>query len=104
MRVSNVHLDCPSFCLCIAVGAMLTMLVYLVMFLKLWSYTDVNRWCRRDREKARKLAKKTGKGDGKKNSKSAEESASPTVDSKDHPLVQYPDNLNIPGMLAFIVR
>lgn len=42
-----------------AVGSLLALIAYTILFLKLFSYRDVNLWCRQHRAKA-----KTGEGFG----------------------------------------
>uniref|UniRef100_A0A3Q3XE00 O-acyltransferase n=1 Tax=Mola mola TaxID=94237 RepID=A0A3Q3XE00_MOLML len=53
---------CPSFiallyvCVCFTVGGVLSLGIYTVLFLKLYSYQDTNRWCREIRQaKAKRL-------------------------------------------------
>ncbi|XP_065186431.1 diacylglycerol O-acyltransferase 1-like [Sycon ciliatum] len=83
-------------------AAMLVMVTYTVLFMKLWSYSDVNRWCRLEREKSQS-PKKTQATKKPKASSKSEVADKPVTDEKDHPLVKYPDNLNITDLWYFIV-
>lgn len=45
-------------CVCVSVGGVLSLGIYTVLFLKLYSYQDTNRWCREIRQaKAKKLTR-----------------------------------------------
>lgn len=45
-------------CVCVSVGGVLSLGIYTVLLLKLYSYQDTNRWCREIRQaKAKKLTR-----------------------------------------------
>lgn len=80
------------------VGASLISFIYSVLFLKLWSYVQVNSWCRADQKNFK------NKGSMRRQSlsysnlpKESEES-----DQQEHALVQYPVNLNLRDLFYFI--
>ncbi|XP_003463783.2 diacylglycerol O-acyltransferase 1 isoform X2 [Cavia porcellus] len=67
------------------VGSVLALIVYTILFLKLFSYRDVNLWCRQHRAKAKTAS--AGK-------KASEDSA--------QGIVRYPDNLTYRDLYYFI--
>ncbi|KAJ8966983.1 hypothetical protein NQ317_009264 [Molorchus minor] len=88
------------------VGASLVTTVYSVFFLKLWSYVQVNMWCR--------TARLHNKGSLRRQSLSytnlqlnnhdsgEKKSSEDSKDSKVH-LVQYPDNLTLKDLYYFLL-
>ncbi|XP_072382240.1 diacylglycerol O-acyltransferase 1 [Diabrotica undecimpunctata] len=81
------------------VGASVVTTLYSVLFLKLWSYVQVNMWCR--------IAKYNGKGtmrrqsmsyNNLRNTKGSANGKNNTADE----LVQYPDNLNLKDLYYFL--
>ncbi|XP_059021448.1 diacylglycerol O-acyltransferase 1 [Mustela lutreola] len=69
------------------VGSVLALMVYTILFLKLFSYRDVNLWCRERRAKARAKAASAGK--------KASGGAAPRT-------VSYPDNLTYRDLYYFL--
>uniref|UniRef100_A0A673KTL1 O-acyltransferase n=1 Tax=Sinocyclocheilus rhinocerous TaxID=307959 RepID=A0A673KTL1_9TELE len=73
------------------VGGAFALGVYTILFLKLYSYKDVNRWCReRTQVKARSL------------SRSLSCPSSPSVSSRMQSHVSYPGNLSLRDMYYFV--
>lgn len=81
------------------IGATSVSFVYCVLFLKLWSYVQVNMWCRTQQRhsKANNSIRRQslsfsnlGKGESK-------------TDDHDQHLVQYPDNLNLRDLFYFML-
>ncbi|XP_016771314.1 diacylglycerol O-acyltransferase 1 isoform X5 [Apis mellifera] len=101
----------PSILL-IIFGAMYVCMLYAVLFLKLWSYVQVNMWCRvNNRRKAtsqgrmrrqslsyNNLQSSTAKQNGEEVDDSKHE-----VDVAGTVLVQYPDNLTFRDLYYFIL-
>lgn len=86
------------------IGASSVSMIYSVLFLKLWSYVQVNMWCR--------TQQKVSKVKNTMRRQSFSYSHLPTGDSKDsstgddleeRQLVQYPDNLNLKDLFYFIL-
>uniref|UniRef100_A0A673N4V1 O-acyltransferase n=1 Tax=Sinocyclocheilus rhinocerous TaxID=307959 RepID=A0A673N4V1_9TELE len=74
-----------------AVGGAFALGVYTILFLKLYSYKDVNRWCReRTQAKARSL------------SRSLSCPSSPSASSAMQSHVSYPGNLSLRDMYYFV--
>ncbi|XP_045880310.1 diacylglycerol O-acyltransferase 1 isoform X2 [Meles meles] len=69
------------------VGSVLALMVYTILFLKLFSYRDVNLWCREGRAKARAKAASAGK---KANGGATQRA------------VSYPDNLTYRDLYYFL--
>ncbi|XP_016771315.1 diacylglycerol O-acyltransferase 1 isoform X6 [Apis mellifera] len=96
----------------VVVGAMYVCMLYAVLFLKLWSYVQVNMWCRvNNRRKAtsqgrmrrqslsyNNLQSSTAKQNGEEVDDSKHE-----VDVAGTVLVQYPDNLTFRDLYYFIL-
>lgn len=83
------------------IGASTVTSLYSVLFLKLWSYIQVNMWCRTTRQKSKNSLRRQSislsmlqKHGTAENGLSDEENNSG--------LVQYPDNLNIKDILYFL--
>ncbi|XP_076055832.1 diacylglycerol O-acyltransferase isoform X2 [Oratosquilla oratoria] len=83
-------------------GRTLICFVYTVMFLKLWSYAQVNYWCRSDRswrkkgpKRSHSFRKAADKEDWERRSATMEEAASQ--------LVQYPNNLKLSTLYYFFL-
>uniref|UniRef100_A0A4X1USE7 O-acyltransferase n=1 Tax=Sus scrofa TaxID=9823 RepID=A0A4X1USE7_PIG len=70
------------------VGSLLALMVYAILFLKLFSYRDVNLWCRERRATAKAKAASAGK---KANGGAAQHS------------VSYPDNLTYRDLYYFLL-
>ncbi|KAF6099097.1 diacylglycerol O-acyltransferase 1 [Phyllostomus discolor] len=71
------------------VGSVLALAVYTILFLKLFSYRDVNLWCREHRARAKAKAASTGK---KANGAAAQRTGA----------VSYPDNLTYRDLYYFL--
>lgn len=105
-----IHTKTKAFSL---MAASSVCMVYCVLFLKLWSYVQVNMWCRNSRQmnasKAHqrrqsisvgKLAIQGQNGVGDKSSKKESKKDSELCTSKP---VQYPDNLSLRDLYYFIL-
>ncbi|CAK9819820.1 Diacylglycerol O-acyltransferase 1 [Anthophora quadrimaculata] len=92
-------------------GAVYVCLLYAILFLKLWSYVQVNMWCRRsNQQKSTKqdrirrqslsysnLLQSTRKENGKQVDDSGQNIDGTTA------LVQYPDNLNLCDLYYYVL-
>lgn len=110
MPMVVIHVKDSGFSL---FGAMYVCMLYAVLFLKLWSYVQVNMWCRvNNRRKAtsqgrmrrqslsyNNLQSSTAKQNGEEVDDSKHE-----VDVAGTVLVQYPDNLTFRDLYYFILR
>ncbi|CAD5110875.1 DgyrCDS240 [Dimorphilus gyrociliatus] len=78
----------------------ITLAVYTIVFLKLISYADVNRWCRQDLET---LQKKSGRTRFKSVSSQGNlrNSAELTENNREH-FQKYPDNINLKDIYYFL--
>ncbi|XP_006830840.1 PREDICTED: diacylglycerol O-acyltransferase 1 [Chrysochloris asiatica] len=83
------------------VGSVLALLVYTIVFLKLFSYRDVNQWCRELRARA-----KTGEGRPGPGTRTAKASLGASTDKANgaaaQRLVNYPDNLTYGDLYYFL--
>lgn len=70
------------------VGSVLALMVYTMLFLKLFSYRDVNLWCRQLRARAKAKAKAKAASAGEKANGGVATRAGP---------ISYPDNLTYRG-------
>lgn len=105
MPMVVIHVKDSGFSL---VGAMYVCMLYATLFLKLWSYIQVNMWCRLSSRK------KTTQGRMRRqlsynNLQSSKQNASDVSDFEhemnDHgnTLVQYPDNLSFADLYYYIL-
>ncbi|KAL1513370.1 hypothetical protein ABEB36_002789 [Hypothenemus hampei] len=89
-------------------GASTVCTVYSVLFLKLWSYIQVNMWCRTARQKSnrgtirRQSVSLSNLQRAKETLKKHNNSADSSTESLNGGLVQYPDNLNIRDLYYFL--
>ncbi|KAG5867241.1 hypothetical protein JTB14_015125 [Gonioctena quinquepunctata] len=85
------------------VGASCVTTLYSVLFLKLWSYVQVNLWCRTNRQNS-KLRRQSLSYSNLKSSKSLNgDQDLSNEDLIDHKkLIQYPDNLNLRDLYYFL--
>ncbi|KAL3282766.1 hypothetical protein HHI36_005933 [Cryptolaemus montrouzieri] len=86
------------------VGASVVTSFYTVLFLKMWSYIQVNQWCRTTHQKRRSSMRRSSASYSslRKPSENNVDSSSEQLESKEKELVQYPDNLNLRDMLYFL--
>uniref|UniRef100_A0A7M4FCY0 O-acyltransferase n=1 Tax=Crocodylus porosus TaxID=8502 RepID=A0A7M4FCY0_CROPO len=85
------------------VGALFALLTYTIVFLKLFSFRDVNRWCRERRakdESARLGELGTSPAPAKHNAASGQKTANGDVAEKS---VSYPANLNYKDLYYFLL-
>lgn len=75
------------------VGSVLALMVYTMLFLKLFSYRDVNLWCRQLRARAKAKAKAKAASAGEK--------ANGGVATRTGP-ISYPDNLTYRDLYYFL--
>uniref|UniRef100_A0A665TFD7 O-acyltransferase n=1 Tax=Echeneis naucrates TaxID=173247 RepID=A0A665TFD7_ECHNA len=79
-------------CVCVSVGGVISLGVYTVLFLKLYSYQDTNRWCREIRQaKAKKMTRSFSCP-----------SVAQSNGSAAHTHVSYPGNLTHRDMYYFV--
>ncbi|KAF2893555.1 hypothetical protein ILUMI_12618 [Ignelater luminosus] len=85
-------------------GASAVSMFYSVLFLKLWSYVQVNMWCRTQQRHSKNHSLRRQSFSYTNLPKDDKGSAS-THDETDHEqhLVQYPDNLNLKDLFYFIL-
>ncbi|KAI5705259.1 hypothetical protein M8J76_004023 [Diaphorina citri] len=94
----SVHIYSNKFSL---MGASTVCFIYSVIFLKLWSYVQVNLWCRHAR-------KQDNPGHQRRQSMSAKEGVDSENNIKEDKLpspphlVEYPHNLNLSDILYFV--
>ncbi|XP_071527892.1 diacylglycerol O-acyltransferase 1 isoform X2 [Panulirus ornatus] len=83
-------------------GRTVICVVYTVMFLKLWSYAQVNHWCRSERSWRKKLSRRRSftfrKAQEKEN---AEMHSEKSDEAASLCLIQYPDNLTLSDLYYF---
>ncbi|XP_025836300.1 diacylglycerol O-acyltransferase 1 [Agrilus planipennis] len=87
------------------IGASTVSYVYSVLFLKLWSYVQVNMWCRIDRNLRSKTTLKRQYASYGQLPKSDSKSSTNSDDLEDTEqcLVHYPDNLTLKDLVYFIL-
>ncbi|XP_029174994.1 diacylglycerol O-acyltransferase 1 isoform X2 [Nylanderia fulva] len=101
-----IHVKDSGFSL---VGAMYVCMLYAILFLKLWSYIQVNMWCRlSSRKKTTQGRMRRQLSCNNLQSSSIKQSTSDVNDFEqrsDHgnALVQYPDNLNLGDLYYYIL-
>ncbi|XP_031827704.1 diacylglycerol O-acyltransferase [Nomia melanderi] len=109
MPMVVIHVKDSGFSL---IGAMFVCMLYAVLFLKLWSYVQVNMWCRlSSRRKATSQGRMRRQSLSYNNlqSSSAKQNGGEVDDSKHDvdgvptALVQYPDNLNLRDLYYYIL-
>uniref|UniRef100_A0A023EY91 O-acyltransferase n=2 Tax=Triatoma infestans TaxID=30076 RepID=A0A023EY91_TRIIF len=81
-------------------GASTVCFIYSVLFLKMWSYVQVNLWCRNARNATTKphLRRQSVSMSDLDNGKAGNND----TQEEEHNIVSYPDNLNVKDMLFFI--
>ncbi|KAI4464454.1 sterol o-acyltransferase [Holotrichia oblita] len=87
------------------IGASSVSFVYSLLFLKLWSYVQVNMWCRTKQRQSKSKNMKRQSHSYSNLQKYNNEQNGHVQDDADHPdvqLVQYPDNLNLRDLFYFI--
>ncbi|XP_011501264.1 PREDICTED: diacylglycerol O-acyltransferase 1-like [Ceratosolen solmsi marchali] len=109
MPLVVIHVKETGFSL---IGAMYVCMLYAILFLKLWSYVQVNMWCRLSVK-----SKNTSQGrirrqslsytdlhstDVKQNGCDSDETRH-EIDGGGKALVQYPDNLNLSDLYYYIL-
>lgn len=108
MPMVVIHLKESGFSL---IGAMYVCMLYAILFLKLWSYVQVNMWCRKSRKRNinpqgrmrrqslsyNNLQDSETKQNGNMGKKDEDETDGSTE------LVQYPDNLNLADVYYYIL-
>lgn len=107
-----IHVRGKSFSL---FGAMTVCFTYSICFMKLWSYVQVNLWCRQALKLKKNSTSRTRKTSvsiaevQQNREKEVEQNGNGNMKSeedkkKDHstPLVQYPNNLTVPDLLYFL--
>nr|CAD7398849.1 unnamed protein product [Timema cristinae] len=86
-------------------GASTVCTMYSLLFFKLWSYVQVNLWCRIKRNSSSSKTHLRRQSLSYHNFSSTENVANGLANSKNKPevgLVQYPDNLNLHDIIYFI--
>ncbi|KAL0894797.1 hypothetical protein ABMA27_013323 [Loxostege sticticalis] len=98
LPVVVLHYKGPEFSF---VGITTVCMIYLILFLKLWSYTQTNHWCRNG------MKGKMAKNKLRRQSLSAPNWKSFDDDKNDAiaaaRLVKYPDNLNLKDLFYFLL-
>ncbi|KAL6263344.1 hypothetical protein P5V15_006142, partial [Pogonomyrmex californicus] len=99
----------PSLLL-ICFGAMYVCMLYAILFLKLWSYVQVNMWCRLSSRKKttqgrmrRQLSYNNLQSSGTQQSASDVTDMEHEINDRGSALVQYPDNLNVADLYYYIL-
>ncbi|KAL4708093.1 hypothetical protein ACJJTC_009872 [Scirpophaga incertulas] len=106
LPVVVLHFKGPEFSF---VGITSVCMIYLVIFLKLWSYTQTNQWCRcanKSRLAKNKLRRQSLSAPNWNKLINAEHEQSFDDDKNDEilaaRLVKYPDNLNLKDLFYFL--
>ncbi|XP_015177113.1 PREDICTED: diacylglycerol O-acyltransferase 1 isoform X2 [Polistes dominula] len=94
MPMVVIHVKDSGFSL---IGSMYVCMLYAILFLKLWSYIQVNMWCRVSREKTSSQATKLNQNVVESDDIGHE------VNGRGTALVQYPDNLNFGDLYYYIL-
>ncbi|KAL0107206.1 hypothetical protein PUN28_015615 [Cardiocondyla obscurior] len=107
MPMVVIHVKDSGFSL---VGAMYVCMLYAILFLKLWSYVQVNMWCRlSSRKKTTQGRMRRQLSYNNLQSSSIQQSANDVTDFEhemndcENMLVQYPDNLNFGDLYYYIL-
>ncbi|XP_020279566.1 diacylglycerol O-acyltransferase 1 [Pseudomyrmex gracilis] len=103
-----IHVKDSGFSL---VGAMYVCMLYAILFLKLWSYVQVNMWCRLSSRKKptsgqgirRQLSCNNLQTSNVKHSTDDTSDLEHEVNGQGNALVQYPDNLNFIDLYYYIL-
>lgn len=102
-----IHVKSSGFSL---IGASAVCFIYSVLFLKLWSYVQVNLWCRNrffgnstKNHLRRQSMSYTKMNNGTANSVAKSKKEDDEEKSDDFQLVHYPDNLNFKDMFYFML-
>ncbi|XP_049788259.1 diacylglycerol O-acyltransferase 1 [Schistocerca cancellata] len=86
------------------VGATAVCMLYSILFLKLWSYVQVNLWCRSSRANQRNTLRRQSLSLQNFESLGVKNGTIHFKDKSPHPdLVQYPENLNIKDLYYYIL-
>ncbi|XP_011137917.1 diacylglycerol O-acyltransferase 1 [Harpegnathos saltator] len=107
MPMVVIHVKDSGFSL---FGAMYVCMLYAILFLKLWSYVQVNMWCRlsiranaaQGRIRRRSLSYNNLRSSGVKQNGDVIDSLKNGTNGRGSSLVQYPDNLNFADLYYFI--
>ncbi|XP_015584774.1 diacylglycerol O-acyltransferase 1 isoform X1 [Cephus cinctus] len=109
MPMVVIHVKDSGFSL---IGAMYVCMLYAILFLKLWSYVQVNMWCRlSSRRKSTSQGRMRRQSLSCNNLQSSEvkQNGNATADARDEKegrspaLVQYPDNLTLGDLYYYIL-
>ncbi|XP_019874244.1 diacylglycerol O-acyltransferase 1 [Aethina tumida] len=85
------------------VGASLVTTLYSVLFLKLWSYVQVNLWCRKARQQQKNNLRRSSLSYSNLQSETEGEKQSRNESKeKEKELVSYPDNLTIKDLYYYL--
>lgn len=84
------------------VGAMSVSMLYLILFLKLWSYAQTNHWCRRKQKGSFTKNRLRRQSLSAPNSKALHEENHEALLENEPPIVQYPENLNLKDLVYFL--
>lgn len=85
------------------IGASVVSCLYCVLFLKLWSYIQVNMWCRMQQKHAKANNSFRRQSLSYSNLPMSESRNSLNEDDHEPHLVQYPDNLNLKDLFYFML-
>ncbi|XP_071633842.1 diacylglycerol O-acyltransferase 1 [Temnothorax longispinosus] len=107
MPMVVIHVKDSGFSL---VGAMYVCMLYATLFLKLWSYVQVNMWCRLSSQKKttqgrmrRQLSYSNLQSSGIQQSANDVIEFEHEMNDRGNALVQYPDNLNFGDLYYYIL-
>lgn len=84
------------------IGASLVSFVYSVLFLKLWSYVQVNSWCRNKQRNNGNNSMRRQTVSYSNLQRSKDGSPGEEVEHNENNFVQYPHNLNMKDLMYFI--
>ncbi|KAF5277673.1 hypothetical protein FQA39_LY18442 [Lamprigera yunnana] len=87
------------------IGASIVSFGYCVLFLKLWSYVQVNMWCRMQQKnvKSGNSIRRQSLSFSNLQKSESKNSVSSSDEDHDSSLVQYPDNLSLKDLLYFML-
>lgn len=107
MPMVVIHVKDSGFSL---VGAMYVCMLYCILFLKLWSYVQVNMWCRLSSRKKitqgrmrRQLSYNNLQSSGIQQTTNDVTDFEHEMNDRENALVQYPDNLNFGDLYYYIL-